>query len=318
MKSRLLPLHIRPNPPLLAPTPILGAYNHAHNPASFDMRASARESLAAQQRTHPGAGTTPDMEKIKAEKAAWNDLINWVMSERRAEKLRLLEEERSKRLAQVAQQDPDVFQGVGQNVDIDPTQKKRKTCTSIVELFSKSSKQSRSSTPENTIFGPGASAAVTPRRGSPALTNGFIRPALSTPQRSNSPRMMEKRRALYNGVGGSSPRGRTYTPPRILPSCDETAPFANGNVSAPSRANFDFVSPLGPVKMGRLESPLQRSNSLDVVQEEEAGDDDCGGDWELVQSRRTKRAGSMPCRHKTEILGDHPVSRGQQVMTVDA
>lgn len=282
---------MRPNPPLLASTAVLSAFNHANNPSSFDMRAAARESLAAQHRTHPGVGPDVDRAKIKADKASWNEMINWVMSERRVEKLRAVEEERAKRLKEVTKRD-EVLEGVGQLDDVCP--KKRKTTVTVpLPPVDSPCGSAKSTSPAPGIFGP-AATVVTPKRTSSPSVAGFIRPSLSTPQRPNSPRRFEKRRSVYNGVGEYSPRGRgTYTPPRILPSGDETAPFA---ISPAPSSTFDFVSPLGPVRLGKLETPgeLHRKGSLDVVKEEPAED----GSWTMVQGKRSKRAGSLPCREK--------------------
>lgn len=261
------------------------------------MKASARESLAAHQRTHPGVGAQPDLSKIKAEKASWNELVNWVMSERRVEKLRAVEEERARRLKEVTKNDH--LEGVGEMGQM-ACPKKRKTSATVPLPPTDSPNGSvKSVSPAPTIFGPAAN--VTPRRiGSPSLA-GIIRPSLVTPKRPNSPRRYS-RRSIHAGVGEYSPRGGTYTPPRILPSGDETAPFAAQNGSpAPSLQSFDFVSPLGPVKLGRLESHstvncLQRKGSLEVVKEESTE-----GEWTLVESRRSKRAGSAPCRDKSEV-----------------
>ena len=302
VKARLIPYHIRPNPPLLASSPILSAYNHANNPASFDMRASARETLAAHQRSHPGVTGDADMAKIKADKAAWNEVVNWVMSERRVEKLRAVEEERSKRLSEVANSGA----LVEEEGECEDRGKKRKTYVTVPLPSIDSPCGSKAGSPTPSIFG----AVTTPRRASPSV-NGLIRPA--TTPRPNSPRRYaDKRRSVYNGMGEYSPRGRgsTYTPPRILPSGDETAPFGS---PAPTLQKFDFVSPLGPVKLGRLDSsdgiPM-RKGSLDVVKEEPQEDG-----WTVVQSRKTRRAGSAPCRDKAkEMEGEGETGDG---MTVD-
>lgn len=296
IKSRLIPLHMRPNPPLLASTAILSAYNHATNSASFDMRASARESLAAQQRVHPGVGNDVDLAAVRAEKAKWNESVNWVMSERRVEKMRAVDDERAKRLKEVTKSH-DVHEGVGQCENVGS--KKRRTAGTIpLPVVDSPNGSVKSVSPAPGIFGP-AATVVTPKKASSPSIAGYIRPALATPQRPHSPRRLEKRRSVYNGVGEYSPRGRgsTYTPPRILPSGDETAPFASS--PAPT-SSFDFVSPLGPVRLGRLESSgeMTRKGSLDVVKEEAQED----GGWTVVQGKRSKRAGSLPCREKTSGL----------------
>lgn len=269
------------------------------------MKASARESLAAHQRTHPGVGTQPDLHQVKAEKASWNELVNWVMSERRVEKLRAVEEERTRRLKEVTKSDH--LEGLGEYDVAAP--KKRKT-SGTVPLPPTDSPNGSVKSLEATIFGPGAN--VTPKRvGSPSLA-GIIRPSLVTPKRPSSPRRYS-RRSVHNGMGEYSPRGATYTPPRILPSGDETAPFGRQNGSpAPSLQTFDFVSPLGPVKSGRLEgtlsaNSLQRKGSLEVVKEEAAE----GDGWTLVEGKRSKRAGSAPCQKLKEA------SSASDMMTMD-
>jgi hypothetical protein len=50
IKSRLIPFDFRPDPPLLAPTSLLNAYNHARHPESFDKVAEQREKDAAKSR----------------------------------------------------------------------------------------------------------------------------------------------------------------------------------------------------------------------------------------------------------------------------
>lgn len=348
IKSRLVPLHMRPSPPLLASTPILSAFNHAQNPASFDSRAQARESAAAYQRAHPGVASDTDLERIKAEKASWNELVNWVMSERRVEKLRAIEEDRAKRLKELAQ-GPDQLESLGV-AKVDECMKKRRKTSGTIPLPPMESPGGsvRSNSPapiqnghaaSHGIFGPAVTVAVpvvhsiiTPKRTTSPSINGFgLRPAISTTTtpRPNSPRKFEKRRTVYNGMGEYSPRGRggTYTPPRILPSGDETAPLAysaNGS-PAPTLPKFDFVSPLGPVRSGLLDTAsqghpvLQRKGSLDVVKEEPAETDVDG--WTVVQAKRGRRAGSAPCRDKgaadlQPALGQ--VSVGDEGMSVDA
>lgn len=306
VKSRLVPLHLRPDPPLLASTQLLSAYNHAKNPSSFDMRASARESLAAHQRTHPGVGT--DVDKIKAEKASWNELVNWVMSERRVEKLRTVEAERAKQLREVAKTES-VLESGPREEDV-CLKKKRRTSVPLPPCDSPNGST-------QSIFGP-AATSVTPKRGSSMA--GLIRPSLATPQRPNSPRRLsDKRRTIYSGIGEYSPRGRTYTPPRILPSGDETAPFVANGSPAPTLQSFDFVSPLGPVKLGRLDSSGSDSHpplgALQAVKEEP--EDEKG--WTIVQNRRSKRAESLPCRDKATEMGanGNDKEERQEGMTVD-
>nr|XP_019011046.1 uncharacterized protein I206_04354 [Kwoniella pini CBS 10737]OCF49827.1 hypothetical protein I206_04354 [Kwoniella pini CBS 10737] len=327
VKARLIPLSIRPNPPLLASPPLLGAYYHAASPITFDMRASSRESQAAHNRTHPGVGDESDRAQIKADKDAWNKSVNWVMNERRVEKLRALSEEREKQLRLVIKSDP--FEGKGEGYD--------KPCNGEVgeEMVNLSGPKKRrtfvaetvdndnSSSIQSSIFGPvnlHCAGPSTPQRtASPSLAS-YIRPNLSTPQRPNSPRRSgrdKRRNGIFVGMGESSPRGRggTYTPPRILPSGDETA-FRSSGSPVPTLQRFDFVSPLGPVKKGKLtnglngyshangdtdSSPMMlgsigRSGSLEVVKEEEEEDN-----WTLVQKKGRRRAGSEPAAEKKEM-----------------
>lgn len=295
------------------------------------MFATARESLAAHTRSHPGVGDEADREKIREKKDSWNKIANWVMNERRIEKLRALGEERDRRLREVAKAD-DYLEALGSN-DGDRTNgldggfcpKKARTTESVplpsaeshgVEAIKSEGGRigiskmiwTRPDSPAPTVFGPSAVLPCnTPRRtASPSLA-GVIRPALSTPQRPNSPRRLDKKRnGIYTGMGEYSPRGRggTYTPPRILPSGDETAPTGANGSPAPSLHRFDFVSPLGPVKLGKLSngdasSPMMaRKASLEAVREDPAEDD--GKGWTVVQGKRGRRAGSMPCREKAE------------------
>ena len=317
IKSRLIPLHFRPNPPLLASEALLSAYHHAADPTTFDSLASARESRAAHTRCHPGVGDEPDRAKIRAEKDAWNQVVNWVMSERRIEKMRAVHEERDRQLRDVAKVE-EMSEGATNGVEMDDICSKKRRMSATVPLPpTDSPSQERASwirpdSPAHSIFGPSAAASVsTPQRtGSPSLVS-FIRPALSTPQRPMSPRRLteRKRSGIYTGIGEFSPRsrGRTYTPPRILPSGDETAPNGNGS-PAPSLPNFDFVSPLGPVKLGKLSNgesgtpTVVRRVSLEVVKEEAAEEE--GEAWTLVQSKRGRRAGSAPCPEKAKEMDE--------------
>lgn len=213
---------MRPDPPLLASADVQTAYLHARHPESFDLAADKRERDAAHSRLVPSA----------AQKAAWNDQVNWVMNERRVEKMRNLHSEREKRV---------------EHVDDDDLRRKR-TC---------------------------------PDR---AVDAGIFKvpdPPLS-PRRPISPRRPERKR-IYTGLGEYSPRGRgnTYTPPRILPSGDETAVSP-----VPSSRRFEFCSPLGPARDAGA-----RRGSLEAVKEED--------DWQVVQ-RRSKRGESAPCADGTD------------------
>ncbi|WWC89197.1 uncharacterized protein L201_004115 [Kwoniella dendrophila CBS 6074] len=323
VKARLVPLSLRPNPPLLAAPALLSAYHHAASPTTFDMMASARESLAAHNRTHPGVGDEPDRAQIKADKEAWNKTVNWVMNERRIEKLRSVSEERDKQLKLVIKSE--ILEGQGEACStpcnggrrrseevgsiLEP--RKKRTCVSDNEDKPYIPNYERTS---SSIFGPISNnngGPSTPKRtASPSLVS-HIRPMLSTPQRPSSPRR-SRRNGIYVGMGDSSPRGRgtTYTPPRILPSGDETA-VRNCGSPVPTLPTFDFVSPLGPVKKGKLtnghangdtdSTPMMlgnigRSGSLEVVREE---DEDDG--WTVVQTKGRRRAGSEPTADKKEM-----------------
>jgi hypothetical protein len=310
VKSRLIPFSLRPSAPLLASSALLSAYNHANNPTTFDMKASSRESLEAYNRCHPGVGSEEDITRIKAEKAAWNEQVNWVMNERRVEKLWAIEAERTKRLREVAKVDGDVRIVNGDADGDDCPRKRRMTATVPLPFDSPGLEKSTPDKERGGIFRvpwlSGKGDTRHERLGSPLQPlSGHIRPGLLTPTRPMSPRRIEKKRGsisgIYTGVGELSPRGRgtTYTPPRILPSGDETAPTGS---PVPSLQNFDFVSPLGPVKSGRLTA--QRQVSLEAVKEEpgEEGDDAKEGEWTLVQPRG-RRGGSAPCREKAGEMG---------------
>jgi hypothetical protein len=93
---------LRPTPPLLASTSLLSAYNHAANPTQFDMLASNRESAAAHASRTQVSDDEDSMAKIRASKDTWKKFVNWLMDERRIEKLRSLCEERDRRLKAVA------------------------------------------------------------------------------------------------------------------------------------------------------------------------------------------------------------------------
>lgn len=332
VKSRIIPLRLRPSPPLLAKEALLGAYHHPANPATFDMLATQREAQAAHNRTHPGVGADGEVDKakLKEEKESWNKLVNWAMNERRMEKLRVINEERERRLSLVAKayaengapEETDAF-GAGPSISEEHPKKRRvevtipsrnmDSPTSVSKMSSgedrggifKVTKHGRSNSPCRSIFGPHANTPCSnlpPRTASPLSSR--IRPGLITPQRPMSPRRIadRKRTGIYTGMGEYSPRGRgsTYTPPRILPSGDETAPQSTGS-PAPSLSKFDFVSPLGPARrsingdgpsLGRSGS---LSGSLEVVKEEPAEDE---GAWTLVSGKRGRRGGSAPCRDK--------------------
>jgi hypothetical protein len=325
IKSRLIPFHLRPTPPLLTNEAVQSAYHHASNPLDFDTQAVAREAHSAHLRSHPGVCSDGDREAFKKDKEDWNKVVNWVMGERRMEKLRALTEEREKRLRAVARVDESALcDSAGQKeMEMDDFLPKKRRMSSTIPLpiegintagASSSSKSSAptkgSEQPCSSIFGPNALTPCTaPRRTSSPLLASFIRPSLSSP-RPASPRRFEKRsgKVVYSGVGELSPRarGRTYTPPRILPSGDETAPYAKSGSPAPSR-HFDFVSPLGPVRLGRLSDPHLQSDGVEMpaltLSESMAANSNLRlrlgtvneePDEERWMTVRRKRGGSMP------------------------
>lgn len=280
----MIPLDLRPDPPLLASTAVLNAFNHARHPSSFDRAAESREQCAAQERTHPGVHGQDASDRIKTSKEAWNEHVNWVMNERRVEKLRNLNEEREKKLRAVAKA-PDPVETE------DTTDSRKRNCRNGVD---------RSDRDPAGIFA--LPAEATPPR---SLTGSpLFRPVSQSTVRPMSPRRLEKRRnGLHVGMGEYSPRGRgsTYTPPRILPSGDETAPTVQSTSPSPvpSSLRFDFVSPLGPVRKGTLEErpDPRRSGSLGghtlEAVEEEVLEDEGEGEWQVVQ-RRSDRRNSAP------------------------
>lgn len=339
IRSRLIPFHLRSSPPLLVNEAVQSAYHHAANPESFDEHALRRETLAAYGRVHRGVGCEDDLEAIKRDKDEWNKVVNWVMNERRVEKLRALTEEREKRLRAAAKTDPPM-DGDGAADDMgtdskarevemqDLAPKKRRT-SALVPLPPTDSPTTEDKpnglvTPRpTTIFGPNANTPCsTPRRTSSPSLASFIRPALATPTRPLSPRRLDKKgKLVYTGVGEWSPRarGRTYTPPRILPSGDETAPTMDAGAGAsaspvPTR-HFDFVSPLGPVKFGRLANGVNVDDRPGYLRSESLGDtrpsghvlsvvledpkEEDGEGWTVVQRRgRGGRAESAPCEER--------------------
>lgn len=307
----------------MASTALLSAYHHAANPTTFDMLATAREMLAAHNRLHPGVTDEESRAKFKAEKEAWNKQVNWVMGERRVEKLRSTAEEREKRLRAVARSTfTPVSKGQGCADPAGPCEEE------IGSLFNCPKKRrtvprnennaNASSDPCSTIFGPTAPAFphTPPRTVSPSVAS-LIRPSLSNTTWPSSPRRTPTRsdkRRVHSFISDLSPASRrTYTPPMILPSGDETAPPSFGSATLPSEmkdGKFDFVSPLGPVKKGKLSSnpeslasstsssipkpQLGRSGSLEIVREEEEEDG-----WTVVR-RRGRRAGSEPVKQTME------------------
>ncbi|BEI85511.1 hypothetical protein CcaverHIS002_0509120 [Cutaneotrichosporon cavernicola] len=269
VKSRLIPLELRSSPPLLATTGLITAYNHALNPTTFDILAGNREQAAAYARTHPGAGDEDTMSKISAEKESWKKFVNWLMDERRVEKLRNLSEERDKRLREVTSSSyKDCDTSGCDEIDNVRAPRRRRVSASLPPFDYSSTKTVRKVESESNERG--GIFRIAPLNGSPSSGQGssssssrsltpmsaYIRPALSVPLRPNSPRRTDRRRnGVFAGVSEFSPRrGSTYTPPRVLPSGDETAPFSPS--PAPSLKSFDFCSPL---------SSKHKSNDDDVV-----------------------------------------------------
>lgn len=311
----MVPLSLRPTPPLMASTELLSAYNHASNPTTFDMEAAHRESAAAHTRTHPGVGDDELVAMVKEQKAEWNKFVNWIMDERRIEKLRALMDERDRRLKAVTQESTEL-EGFGE-VDAreEKGSRKRRVTHSepsiaYISTAHKIKKVDGNPNERGGIFKVTPSASSSPISAPPTPSNSrnatpmssYIRPALSAPYRASSPRRAERRRnGVFTTVGDFSPRGRggTYTPPRVLPTGDETAPFGSPS-PAPSLKKFDFVSPLGPVKFGKLSTDIDDDtimlsknaipgSNLEAVLEEEED-----GSWTVVTGRRQKRAGSAP------------------------
>ncbi|GMK55225.1 hypothetical protein CspeluHIS016_0202810 [Cutaneotrichosporon spelunceum] len=317
VKSRLIPLELRSSPPPLATTELITAYNHALNPTAFDVLAVAREQAAAYARTHPGAGDEDAVSKLSAEKDSWKKFVNWLMDERRVEKLRNLSEERDKRLREVTTSsykecDPN---GCDDDLDNGRASRRRRVSASLLPFAYSSTKTVHKVESESNERG--GIFRIAPLNGSPSSSQGsssnssrsitpmssYIRPALSVPLRPNSPRRADRRRnGVFAGLGEFSPRrGSTYTPPRVLPSGDETAPFSPS--PAPSLKSFEFCSPLGnkysksnddDVVMVPKNGSISMGSSLEAVKEEDGED----GDWTVVSKSgrydRTRRTGSEP------------------------
>lgn len=336
IKSRMIPLELRPSPPLLASTDLLSAYNHALNPTAFDAVAANREQAAAYARTHPGAGDEDTVATLAAEKEKWKKFVNWLMDERRVEKLRNLGEERDKRLREVTSTFLDGCNGdgCGDEATDGRVSRKRRVAASIpVNTYTSTKtiqKLETDATERGGIF------RIAPLSGSPTSTQGssgssrcvtpmasYIRPALSVPHRPNSPRRADRRRnGVLTGIGEFSPRSRglTYTPPRVLPSGDETAPFTPS--PAPSLKSFDFCSPFGTKYKPNDDDIIMVSkngsmgSSLEAVREEDGEE----GDWTVVVTRsrrgiRSRRAGSEPCE-KAKAVVPPPAGMGSDDMAL--
>lgn len=322
VKARMVPFYLRSSPPLMAATNLLSAYNHANEPTSFDALASNREAAAAHARTHPGVGDEDSLAKIQVDKDKWKKFVNWLMDERRVEKLRALCEERGRRLREVTKTTPT---DVSEWDDYHESQPRKRRVTPSIAPFSyrdikKNTLEKLEGNPNerggifkitsvsSTSSSPTSSAATLSTASTRATTpmSAYIRPALSAvPYRAGSPRRADRRRnGIFTGLGEFSPRARggTYTPPRVLPNGDETAVFGSPS-PAPSLKSFDFISPLGPVKLGRLSTDIdddtvmqaKSGSNLEAVLEEGEEDDRSTPAWTLaVSKRRSRRAGSAP------------------------
>lgn len=302
VKSRMIPLELRPEPALLASTSTLTAYNHARHPSVFDKAAEEREKADAQERSHSGVHAPEEQNRIKSRKEAWNDQVNWIMNERRVEKMRNINEEREKRLQAVAK-DPEIREKAVAEEEWGPSSSKRNCMDALQE-------------DHGGIFA--VPSTSTPPRSHTA--SPLFKPVLGSPQRPGSPRRLEKRRnGIYAGMGEYSPRGRrtTYTPPRILPSGDETAPNMQTSPSpVPSSLRFDFVSPLGPVHEGTLADGFRRSGSMSRISleavKEEPIEGEGEGEWTLVQ-KRGQRSGSAPCQKPQDGTNGQTAGAGMEV-----
>lgn len=330
IKSRMIPLELRSSPPLLASIDLISAYNHALNPSIFDAVAANREQAAAYARTHPGAGDEDSAANLAAEKEKWKKFVNWLMDERRVEKLRNLSEERDKRLREVTStcfEDCDTNGCVDDGEEVRVSRKRRVAASAPPFTYTNTKTVQKVETESNER---GGIFRIAPLSGSPTSTQAsssssrsvtpmasYIRPALSVPHRPNSPRRMDRRRnGVFAGVGEFSPRSRglTYTPPRVLPSGDETAPFTPS--PAPSLKSFDFCSPFGGKYKPSDDDIIMVSKNgsmgsgLEAVREEDGED----GDWTVVVTRsrrsgRSRRAGSEPCE-KAKAVVPRPAGMG--------
>ncbi|EKD00158.1 hypothetical protein A1Q2_05501 [Trichosporon asahii var. asahii CBS 8904] len=325
VKSRMIPFHLRSSAPLMASEALLGAYNHAANPGPFDIAAGNRESAAAYSRTHPGVNLDEETtERVQKQKESWKAFVNWLMDERRLEKLRTLCEERDKRLKEVANQSVIDLGGFntldGEERPCSP-RKRQVTCSMPPFTYSSTStrtvqkiesdvterggifrvKSIASSSASSPYTGPSQSSpGSSPRVMSPMAS--YIRPALSIPYRSGSPRRADRRRNIaFSSAGESSPRRRsgTFTPPRGSPSNDEPAPFASPS-PAPTLRSFGFkfgkqmTEEEDDQMNGRGLGPV---TALEAVLEEREEEES----WTVVAGRgRHKRSGSAPLNRPKE------------------
>jgi len=163
---------MRADPPLLAPTRLLNAYNHARHPESFDKVADQRERDAAKARVDNKHNKDPNITKQKVE---WNDHVYWIQNERRVEKMRTVNEQRERQLLMAGSTLPTVAEPA-------PSESRRKrTCTDK----------------EAGIFS--------------VANNPVIQKHVASPQRPISPRRLDKKR-VYTGVGEFSPRASYTPP----------------------------------------------------------------------------------------------------------
>lgn len=334
IKSRMIPFHLRPSAPLMASEALLGAYNHAANPGPFDIAAGNRESIAAYSRTHPGVNTDVETaERVQKQKESWKHFVNWLMDERRLEKLRALCEERDTRLKEVANQS--VIETANSNVfesEEGSCSPRKRQVTSSMPPFTYSSTSTRtvqkiesdvverggifrvkpvsvdavsatSSGLHQVSPGPSSSRVMSPMA-------SYIRPALSLPYRSGSPRRADRRRniAFPNG-GESSPRRRgAFTPPRGSPSSDEPAPFASPSPAPTLRSfGFKFGTALNDEEEDQIIGRrMGVPTALEAVLEEREEEDS----WTLVSNRgcpKPRSESAPPDRSKEPSSDAHLV-----------
>lgn len=315
----MIPFDLRASAPLMASEALLGAYNHAANPGPFDIAAGNRESAAAYSRTHPGVNTdTETAERVQKQKESWKSFVNWLMDERRLEKLRTLCEERDKRLKEVANQSVVDLSSVnsldGEERPCSP-RKRQVTCSMPPFTYSSTSTKTVQKIESDVMerggifrvksmaFGSTSSSSAGPSQASPGSSPrvmspmaSYIRPALSVPYRSGSPRRADRRRNMaLSGVGESSPRRRsgTFTPPRGSPSNDDPAPFASPSPAPTLRSfGFKFSKQTTEEEDDQMNGRgLRPVTALEAVLEEREEEDT----WTVVPGRgRHKRSGSAP------------------------
>lgn len=284
---------MRPRPPLSAAVPLLEAYSVASNPQrmqQFDYDADEQETESAAKRVYCS----------REEKDAWNKQVNWVMNERRHEKMRALNEERARKIREEQQSQKRLDEGRtesdqvfgdgdgdgddGDDMDEDGGGKRRR---SYLQKEVLNGKVERGGLFKLTPL-PGADRPMLMSRNDPSLRKqpaasssmaSFIRPALSDPKNvKRSPRRPQAlRRSTLIPTAANSP----------------TAP------SAPSLPQFEFVSPLGPKSIGHL--AYGRSTPPPLPSVVEAAEED--GEWTKVESKSKMKArgASAPCMSAAEI-----------------